>query len=77
MTEAKAKELGLKPKAFLRNFVYKSQDPIDQLLLSPAGCIADILKKSGLSMQDVDVWEVHEAFAVCFISFFTFNFLKS
>lgn len=64
MSEAKAKELGLKPKAYLRNFVYKSQDPVDQLLLSPAECIADILKKSGLKMQNIDVWEVHEAFAV-------------
>jgi hypothetical protein len=33
MTEAKAKELGLKPKAYLRDFVYVSQDPQDQLLL--------------------------------------------
>lgn len=33
MTEAKAKELGLKPKAYLRDFIYVSQDPKDQLLL--------------------------------------------
>lgn len=33
MTEAKAKELGLKPKAYLRDFTYVSQDPVDQLLL--------------------------------------------
>jgi acetyl-CoA acyltransferase len=32
-TEAKAKELGLKPKAYVRDFVYVSQDPKDQLLL--------------------------------------------
>jgi acetyl-CoA acyltransferase len=32
-TEAKAKELGLKPKAYLRQFVYVAQDPKDQLLL--------------------------------------------
>ena len=64
MSEKKAKELGLKPKVYLRNFVYKSQDPVDQLLLSPAECIASILKTSGLEMKDIDVWEVHEAFAV-------------
>ena len=33
MTEEKAKQLGLKPKAFLRNFTYVAQDPKDQLLL--------------------------------------------
>lgn len=32
-SEAKAKQLGLKPKAYLREFVYVSQDPKDQLLL--------------------------------------------
>ncbi|KAK6616844.1 hypothetical protein RUM43_014985 [Polyplax serrata] len=63
MSEARAKQFGLKPKAYLRDFVYKSQDPIDQLLLSPADCIAHILKKSGLKIQDIDVWELHEAFA--------------
>ena len=33
MTEEKAKQLGLKPKAYLRHFTYVAQDPKDQLLL--------------------------------------------
>lgn len=33
MTEEKAKQLGYKPKAYLRNFTYVAQDPKDQLLL--------------------------------------------
>lgn len=33
MTEEKAKQLGLKPKLYLRDFIYVSQDPKDQLLL--------------------------------------------
>ena len=33
MTEEKALELGYKPRAYLREFVYVSQDPKDQLLL--------------------------------------------
>ena len=33
MTEDKALELGYKPKAYLRDYVYVSQDPVDQLLL--------------------------------------------
>lgn len=64
MTEAKAKELGLKPKAYLRDFTYVSQDPFDELLLGPAYGIPKILKKANLQMSDVDSWEIHEAFAV-------------
>jgi len=33
MTEDKALELGYKPKAYLRDFLYASQDPVDQLLI--------------------------------------------
>jgi len=63
MSEAKAKELGLKPKAYLRDFTYVSQDPVDQLLLGPAYGIPKILSKAGLQLSDVDSWEIHEAFA--------------
>lgn len=34
-TEEKAKKMGWKPRAYLRDFVYTSQDPKDQLLLGP------------------------------------------
>ncbi|KAK2722556.1 trifunctional enzyme subunit beta, mitochondrial-like [Artemia franciscana] len=63
MSEEKAKQLGFKPKAYLREFVYVSQDPKDQLLLGPAYATPKVLEKAGLSMKDIDVWEVHEAFA--------------
>lgn len=63
MTEEKAKALGLKPKAYLRDFLYVSQDPVDQLLLGPAYGIPKLLNRTGLSSKDIDVWEVHEAFA--------------
>lgn len=63
MTEAKAKELGLKPKAYLRDFVYVSQDPVDQLLLGPTYATPKVLEKAGLTLKDIDVWEFHEAFA--------------
>ncbi|CAH0550847.1 unnamed protein product [Brassicogethes aeneus] len=62
-TEARAKELGLKPKAYLRQFTYVSQDPIDQLLLGPAYGTPIILEKSGLQLNEIDTWEFHEAFA--------------
>ncbi|XP_049880020.1 trifunctional enzyme subunit beta, mitochondrial [Pectinophora gossypiella] len=63
MSEAKAKELGFKPKAYLRDFTYVAQDPVDQLLLGPAYGIPKILDKAGLKMSDIDTWEIHEAFA--------------
>lgn len=63
MTEAKAKELGLRPKAYLRDFLFVSQDPVDQLLLGPAYSIPKILSRSNLTLKDIDTWEVHEAFA--------------
>jgi len=63
MTEEKAKELGLKPKAYLREFVYVSMDPKDQLLLGPAYATPNVLKRAGLKLSDIDVFEYHEAFA--------------
>jgi len=63
MTEDKAKELGLKPKAYLRDFIYVSQDPRDQLLLGPAYATAKLIERTGLQLSDIDVFEFHEAFA--------------
>ena len=63
MSEEKAKASGFKPRSFLRNYVYVSQDPKDQLLLGPAYAIAKLLKQTGLTLADIDVFELHEAFA--------------
>ncbi|CAL8070130.1 unnamed protein product [Orchesella dallaii] len=62
-TEEKAKEMGWKPKAYIRDFLYVSQDPKDELLLGPAYAIAKLMDRTGLGINDVDVWEIHEAFA--------------
>ncbi|XP_076628748.1 mitochondrial trifunctional protein beta subunit [Colletes latitarsis] len=63
MTEDRALQLGLTPKAYLRNFTYVSQDPIDQLLLGPTYAIPKVLQKAKLNVKDIGVWEIHEAFA--------------
>ncbi|XP_054712091.1 trifunctional enzyme subunit beta, mitochondrial-like [Uloborus diversus] len=63
MTEEKALSLGLKPKAYLRQYVYTAQDPKDQLLLGPTYSTSKILDKTGLTIKDIDVFEFHEAFA--------------
>ena len=64
MSEDKALALGLKPKAYLRDYLYVAQDPKDQLLLGPAYATPQILDRSGLTLKDIDVFEYHEAFAV-------------
>jgi len=62
-TPEKAKELGLIPKAYLRDYLFVSQDPKDELLLGPAYVIPKLLEKAGLTAKDIGVWEIHEAFA--------------
>ncbi|KHJ87215.1 acetyl-CoA C-acetyltransferase [Oesophagostomum dentatum] len=54
---------GYKPLAYLREFQYVAQDPKDQLLLSPAYVIPKILDRAGLTLNDISVFEIHEAFA--------------
>ncbi|NWV82491.1 ECHB enzyme, partial [Dasyornis broadbenti] len=63
MSEEKALAMGYKPKAYLRDFVYVSQDPKDQLLLGPSYATSKVLEKAGLTLSDIDVFEFHEAFA--------------
>ncbi|XP_051775212.1 trifunctional enzyme subunit beta, mitochondrial-like [Erpetoichthys calabaricus] len=63
MSEEKALAFGFKPKVYLRDFVYVSQDPKDQLLLGPTYGTSKVLEISGLTIADIDVFEFHEAFA--------------
>ena len=63
MSEEKALELGYKPKAYLREWTFQAVDPFEELLLGPAYSCAKVLKDSGLTMKDIDVFEIHEAFA--------------
>lgn len=63
MTEDKAKGFGYKPKAVIRDFVFVAQDPREELLLGPAYAVPKILERNGLAYEDIDVIEMHEAFA--------------
>lgn len=63
MTEEKAKQLGLTPKAEIVDYVFTGGDLMDELLLGPAYSIAKILEKNNLTLDDIDVIELHEAFA--------------
>lgn len=63
MEEQTALSLGLTPKAYLREYNYVSQDPGEELLLGPAYATPKALDSMGLSLDDIDVFELHEAFA--------------
>tara|TARA_A100001015_G_scaffold319784_1_gene443858 strand:+ start:3439 stop:4650 length:1212 start_codon:yes stop_codon:yes gene_type:complete len=63
MEEQTALKLGLTPKAYLREYTYVSQDPGEELLLGPAYATPKVLDAMNLSLDDIDVFEIHEAFA--------------
>jgi acetyl-CoA acyltransferase len=63
MSEEMAQELGYTPKATLRNYTYVAQDPGRELLLGPAYAMPQVLEAAGLTLDDIDVFELHEAFA--------------
>lgn len=62
-TEEKAKALGLTPKAEIIDYIFTGQDLETELLLGPAYAISEILKRNNLELADIDVLEIHEAFA--------------
>lgn len=63
MTEEKAKSLGLPPKSRIVDYVFTGQDLEEELLLGPAYAISSLLEKTGIPLEDIDVIELHEAFA--------------
>ena len=67
MTADKAKELGLKPRARIISDVVVGADPY-YLLDGPINATEQILKKSGMKISDIDLFEVNEAFAAVVLS---------
>lgn len=63
MSEAKAAALGVTPQARLRASVLTAHDPKDELLLGPVSAVPKVLARMGLGYDDLDVVEIHEAFA--------------
>jgi len=62
MTEEKAVELGLTPRARFHTFAVAANDP-QIMLTAPIPATAMILEKSGLRLEDIDLIEINEAFA--------------
>jgi acetyl-CoA acyltransferase len=62
MSEDKAEELGLDPLARFTHFSLAGVDPV-MMLTGPIPATSKILDRSGLSIDDIDLFEVNEAFA--------------
>jgi len=62
MSRQKAKDLGLKPRARVVSGVLVGADPY-YLLDGPVDATHELLKRTGMSLNDIDVYEVNEAFA--------------
>ncbi len=68
MSEEKARALGYRPLAAFRSFAYVGVDPGDQLLMGPALAMPKALDRAGLKLADVDLVDMHEAFAAQVLS---------
>jgi acetyl-CoA acyltransferase len=63
MSEEMATSLGYTPIAFIRSYAYAALDPGEQLLMGPVLATPVALQRAGLSLNDIDLIEMHEAFA--------------
>jgi acetyl-CoA acyltransferase len=68
MSEAKARALGMKPLASFKSWAYSAVDPADQLLMGPALAIPKALERAGITLADIDLVDMHEAFAAQVLS---------
>jgi acetyl-CoA C-acetyltransferase len=67
MDRAKAQAMGLKPMALLRGYSFVGVDP-KRFGISPVKAIPAALKKAGLTLGDIDLVELNEAFAAQYIA---------
>jgi acetyl-CoA acyltransferase len=63
MSQERAKALGYRPLAYIRSYSYAALDPGEQLLMAPVLAAPVALRRAGITLRDVDLVEMHEAFA--------------
>jgi len=68
MSEEKARALGYRPLCAVRSWSYVAVDPSDQLLIGPALCMPKALDRAGMKLADIDLVDIHEAFAAQVLS---------
>ena len=62
MEARQAERLGLEPLGALRGFAVAGCEP-DEMGIGPVFAVPKLLKRHGLTVQDIDLWELNEAFA--------------
>jgi len=68
MSEEKAKALGFTPLGYIRSYAFAAVNPGDQLLQGPAYAAPAALDAAGVKLADIDLIEMHEAFAAQILS---------
>jgi acetyl-CoA acyltransferase len=68
MSDEKARTLGYQPLGYVRSYAYSALAPTAQLLQGPAYAAPLALQRAGISMRDIDLMEMHEAFAAQVLS---------
>jgi len=63
MSRARAVALGVKPLAVFRGFAVAGCEP-DEMGIGPVFAVPKLLRRHGLKVEDIDLWELNEAFAV-------------
>lgn len=63
MTESRAKALGYKPLGYLRSYAFAAIDVYDDMLMGPSYATPLALDRAGLTLADLTLIEMHEAFA--------------
>jgi acetyl-CoA acetyltransferase family protein len=63
MASSAAAELGYEPLAFVKGIQFAAISPDDGLLMGPGVAVPRLLRRLGLSLDDIDIVEMHEAFA--------------
>lgn len=68
MAEETARALGFTPRAFIRSSAFAALDPNWQLLMGPAIATPLALDRAGMRLSDIDIVDMHEAFAAQVLS---------
>ncbi|WP_428268757.1 acetyl-CoA C-acyltransferase FadI [Haliangium sp.] len=68
MSERKANALGLEPLGFIQSYAFAALDPAGQMLMGPAYATPKALERAGMDLSDIDLIDLHEAFAAQVLS---------
>ena len=68
MEATTAERLGFVPKAFIRSWAFAALDPSWQMLMGPSFATPIALDRAGMTLSDIDVIDMHEAFAAQMLS---------